>query len=102
MRKIGFWLILLTFLFQLGCSKDLENVDQGEIKVDKILYEGKFISSSRYSTSGDIRVIVSGGKEKLQFINFKTDGGPDLRIYVSNDTRASDFVEISKDVKNGN
>jgi hypothetical protein len=103
MKELKLFFLLSIVVFSLvGCSKDPETVDEGEVKVDKILYEGKFISSSRYTTSGDVRVILSDGKEKLQFLNFKTDGGPDLRIYLSDDNKATDFIEISKEVKNGN
>lgn len=36
------------------------------------------------------------------FENFKTDAGPDLRIYLAQDTRTTGFVELGRLEKTGN
>jgi hypothetical protein len=77
-----------------------------EVKTDfskqKKLAEATF-KSGAHSTSGSAFVYEdAAGLRSLVFENFKTDAGPDLRIYLSTDLKASSFVEISKKVENGN
>ena len=93
---------LFIVIFLLGsCQKELEDVNETIQESEKILYEGKFVGTSRYNTTGDIKIVLINEKVKLQFINFKTDAGPDLKIYASSDTKASSFTVLSNEVKNG-
>ena len=41
-------------------------------------------------------------KRTLVFTNFKTDGGPDLRIYLAENTDLRNFVELTKLNNSGN
>jgi hypothetical protein len=93
--------MLILFSALISCQKELEEVEETVGTVEKVLYEGKFVGSPRYNTSGDVKVVLINGKEKLQFINFKTDAGPDLKIYAATDIKAGNFVELSNQVKNG-
>lgn len=43
---------------------------------------------------GTAEVIKDGGKLALQLRDFQTDAGPDLRVYLSTDTGAADFVDL--------
>jgi Electron transfer DM13 len=36
-----------------------------------------------------------------QAVFLKSDAGPDLRIYIAEDTKTSNFIEISSKVENG-
>ncbi len=63
--------------------------------------EGNFMSNV-HPTSGSVKLYQKAGKYTLVFENFKTDSGPDLRIYLSEDKVASKYVEISNKVNVGN
>jgi hypothetical protein len=63
--------------------------------------QGTFVSNV-HATSGTVRVTETGGKRMLVFTNFKTDGGPDLRIYLAENTGLRNFIEVSKLEKSGN
>ena len=63
--------------------------------------EGNFMSNV-HPTSGSVKLYQKAGKYTLVFENFKTDSGPDLRIYLSEDKVASKYVEISNKVNSGN
>ena len=68
----------------------------------KLLLKGNFTNGG-HPTSGVASVYEDDmGVKTLVFENFKTDAGPDLRIYMATDKRASGFIEISKKVENGN
>ncbi|RDB02682.1 DM13 domain-containing protein [Runella aurantiaca] len=67
----------------------------------KLVAQGMFMSNV-HQTSGGVKLYQKGDKYSLVFNDFKTDSGPDLRIYLSEDRVASRFVEISKGVNLGN
>lgn len=55
--------------------------------------QGSF-QSAVHTTSGTVRVVTENNKRSLVFDNFKTDAGPDLRVYLATNTNATDFVEL--------
>ncbi|AWV98133.1 DM13 domain-containing protein [Arcticibacterium luteifluviistationis] len=99
---------LLSFIF-LSCNKTEINppeiITEEEIAMGndaiKVLYTGDFVDDA-HPTSGMVQVYEENGVKKLRFINFKTDSGPDLRVYLAENTKAQNFVEISNTVDNGN
>lgn len=66
----------------------------------KLVAQGMFMSNV-HPTSGGVKLYQKGDKYSLVFSNFKTDSGPDLRIYLSEDRVASRFIEIGKGVNLG-
>lgn len=65
---------------------------------------GDFVSSA-HPTSGTVKVLEDSKDKSIKYLvfeNFKTDAGPDLKVYLSEDTKATGFVEISKLDKTGN
>ncbi len=67
----------------------------------KLLFEGAFVSNA-HTTSGTAKVFEnSKGVKTLTFENLKSDAGPDLRVYLAEDKAITNFIEISKAVKNG-
>lgn len=47
-----------------------------------------------HEVSGEALIVNSGDKRFLRFENLKTINGPDLRIYLSADLDAKDFVDL--------
>ena len=104
MKKI----IIYTFgilLLMTACQKDpLENLnDPIDIApTDTVLLTANFTNGA-HPTSGKVQLIKDQNNNKsLVFENFKTDSGPDLRIYLAKDKNASQFVEIASTVNTGN
>ena len=67
----------------------------------KLVSQGDFMSNV-HPTSGMVKVYEKEGKRTLVFENFKSDTGPDLRIYLSEDKTNTNFTEIAKLTKTGN
>ncbi|MCU0341762.1 MAG: DM13 domain-containing protein [Spirosomaceae bacterium] len=67
----------------------------------KLLSQGTFMGSGRYNASGSVKLYEKDGKRTLLFENFKVDNGPDLRLYLSEDKVASNFVEVSSKLNSG-
>ncbi len=59
-----------------------------------IIATGNF-TSGVHTTSGIAKVYNDGGTKRLWLENFKTDNGPDLKVYLAKDINASTFINIS-------
>lgn len=63
-----------------------------------LLLQGTF-TSGVHPTSGMVKVYEDKNKNRtLVFENFKTDGGPDLRVYLAEDKAITNFIQITDKV----
>ena len=113
------WLAVVLTLGMLACQKTEElqpvsssnasnsgtainkPIDQIDATGQKLMAQGDFMSNA-HTTSGNVKVYEKDGKRTLVFDSFKTDAGPDLRIYLSEDKAVSKFIEVSNKVNVGN
>jgi len=58
-----------------------------------ILSQGRLIPSA-HEVEGQALIIESDGKKYLRFENLDTINGPDLKIYLSANLKAKDFVDL--------
>lgn len=69
-----------------------------DLQNQNIILQGTF-TSGVHSTSGKVFVYEDKNKNySLVFENFKTDAGPDLRIYLAEDKVLSNFTQITDKV----
>jgi hypothetical protein len=89
-------LVLATTLAMTACSKKATTppaVVPVVMQTDSLLATGNF-SSNAHTTSGNVKICKGTSGNYIAFSNFKTDAGPDLRVYLSKNTNASDFIEL--------
>lgn len=58
-----------------------------------LISQGSF-SSNAHPTSGAIKLYKQSGQKILVFENFKTDSGPDLKVYLSKTTNNVDVITL--------
>lgn len=93
MKSFIFSLAIL-FVLLSSCGKNtpesaVENLPTGTVVVD-----GNFVSNG-HPTSGTAKIIVdASGKKFLVFENFRSDNGPDLRVWLSPNNNGSPYQEI--------
>jgi Electron transfer DM13 len=104
MKNVIFLLFTLS-IFAFSCKKEtIDTIDTPVVinPTDKELSKGTFTSGA-HTTTGTVKIIEKADMKKyLVFENLVSDAGPDLRIYLSKDKTASNFTELTADVKNGN
>jgi Electron transfer DM13 len=105
MKKLSICLTIVLFnMLMISCSKEEEIVAVPTTEVATgltALFQGTFAGAS-HPTSGTVKLSKdAAGKKFLVFENFKTDAGPDLRIYLSDDLKATNFTEITNKVASG-
>jgi hypothetical protein len=60
-----------------------------------VIRTGGFLSNV-HPTSGTVRYVTDNGRRYLVFENFRTDNGPDLRVYLSRAADLNDAQEVGK------
>jgi hypothetical protein len=92
-------LILIIFIICvqfIACKKKGKNLNENfDTNEASLISQSKF-SSNAHSTSGCIKLFSKNGAKNLVFEGFKTDYGPDLRVYLSKSKGNSNFVEVGK------
>lgn len=106
MKKI---IIASFLLLSLGACKQYAEPAQvtqavpANIAAEKPTTTGAFVSGA-HTTSGTVNVVIDSkdpSKKYLVFDGFKTDAGPDLRVYLAEDTKSTNFTEVTSVVTNG-
>ncbi len=96
-------ILLLTLLTMgmLSCNKELKEGDNNIPTNLTIITQGSF-SGAAHPTSGIVKLAKDpAGKKYLVFENFKTDPGPDIRIWIAEDKTDKSYTELSKTVFTG-
>lgn len=66
-----------------------------------LILQGTF-KNGVHTTSGTAKLYKKGTTYTLVFDSFKTDSGPDLRIYLAEDNNAKNFIELTELKNTGN
>ena len=95
-----FLLLFLLIISFASCKKDeitLPAVATTPITTDlasaKTIASGNFISGV-HTTSGMASWLNTSTKQVLYLKQFKTDAGPDLKVYLSKDLAGSSFISL--------
>jgi hypothetical protein len=101
MKNLAKYVIALAFLGIVAACGKQETVNEVITPSLTTIFQGTFVDGA-HPTSGSVKLAKdAAGKKYLVFENFKTDSGPDLRVYLSEDSKASNFSEIASKVNNG-
>ena len=90
MKRIVLLLFMSLLLFNCSQEKD-EPFFVEVIKETASSFKGTFISGA-HPTSG--QVLVDTNKTKISLVNFKTDPGPKLLVYLTTSVGSSDYVSL--------
>ncbi len=89
--SIALFSCLLIFC---SCAKNTPDAAQETLPDGMQVSAGSFISNA-HPTSGTAKVVTNAdGKRFLVFENFKSDNGPDLRVWLSPNTSGTPRVEL--------
>ena len=95
MAKLTLLLQVALVLFFISCKKENTSGNANEsLPTGTTLVTGSFVSGV-HTSSGTVKVIKdASGKFYLVFENFKTDSGPDLRIWLSPNNTGNPYQEV--------
>ncbi len=120
MKKI--LVLFFVLAFQISCSKEetepkttvvdpivtdpketTPTAGTFDTKDQTLLIKGSMAGSGSYSVSGDVKIYEDKNKKQtLVFENLKSSSGPDLKIYLADDNKASGFIVLNEKVVAGN
>lgn len=114
MKIILYGTLLAALVWLTGCSSTEEEAVVEPVTMtpggsaaafdttgQRLVSMGMFMNNV-HPTSGTVRVYERNGVRTLVFSNFRTDPGPDLRIYVAENTSLRNFAEVSRLNQSGN
>ena len=90
-------IVFCSLILVLSCTKSNDSATTpgtDTVPGGSLIATGNF-TSGVHSTSGTAKVYNDGGTKRLRLENFKTDNGPDLKVYLSKDINAATFINIS-------
>ncbi len=93
MKKLSIIFLLLVLLSNSCKTKETLLDEMLDKSNATILFKGNF-QNAVHPTSGIAKIITQDSKKLLVFENFRTDPGPDLRVYLATSTSPTDFIEI--------
>lgn len=77
---------------EMPSSENLESLENMNV-----LYTGSFIGAdSFHKVKGEVKIISIDGKNYLRLENFESTNGPDLKVYLSNDLEAKDYISLGE------
>jgi hypothetical protein len=90
-------LVLYSFLLLAftSCDKAAEVVNETPTTGGTLLHTASFASAA-HPTSGTLKVYEKDNNRIYSFENFKSDNGPDLKVYLSEDTKDKNGLDIGK------
>lgn len=85
----------LFVLIAVSCSKTpTERLDE-RVSPDGVLkYTGSFIDYDNEKVSGQARVYLINNKYVLKLMNFSSTNGPDLKVYLSKESKPSSHISL--------
>jgi len=89
-------LFTLIICFSLSSCKKSETpaASNDSLPAGTTLVSGNFVSNA-HPSSGTVKIISdAAGKKHLVFENFKTDNGPDLRVWLSPNNTANPYQQV--------
>ena len=94
MKKFISVAVVASVLFITGCSKSPDNITETLPTAATTISSGIF-NSNAHTTSGTVKVVTeASGKKFLVFENFRTDNGPDLKVWLSPGTSGSPYQDL--------
>lgn len=52
------------------------------------------VDTPLHPASGSVRIVKTGNETIVRYENYKTINGPDVRVYLANDLKATDFIDL--------
>ncbi len=99
--KIALIVLLAVFLavFYYGVSPLWRTVmleDSAPASASTIVSAQPIVATKAHPASGTVSVLKSETETVLRYENFKTINGPDLKVYLSTDLKASEFINLGE------
>lgn len=102
MKRLWWFVIVLVILLPIGWYlasplfvDNMVSEENPNSNLSSIISQNTFFGAdSFHQVNGDLVVLSSADVTYLRFENFESTNGPDLKVYLSNDLEAKDYVSF--------
>ena len=98
MKKI---FLVFVVLFSISCSKDDDSTPTAPVDdsfdpmgMDIMLLKQGTLTGVGHTVSGTVKIYDDAGKKVLVLDPFSSQNGPDLKVYLSTDQNATQYVNL--------
>lgn len=95
MLRLIMFLCFITFLF--SCQKEDNTTDipvNDMVPMGDMILAGTFSGTPGHTVKGTIKVFEKDGIKEIRLEGFSATNGPDLKIYLSKELSASNFISL--------
>ena len=98
--RILFFLSIVLLVTSCTKKEDQNNIPEyinisfAPTDQDTLMAQGTFSGFNLRSASGNLKVYKDANRQVLRFENFKCENGPDLKVYLSQDSSLTNFIII--------
>lgn len=81
----------------IATDRQTENEEITVVSAGKDMAEVKrtpVVDTPSHPANGFVRVVRNGDETIIRYEEYKTINGPDVRVYLANDLKASDYVDL--------
>ena len=103
LQNLSYLVAFLSIAFcTIRCSKTSTETLNEMVSPEAVTkYSGVFMGRQNQSVSGEALIVLENGKYALKLMNFKSDNGPDLKVYLSKESTPSSHISLG-DLKSTN
>lgn len=88
-------IVLLGGLLLSSCRKaSTDTLNEMVADSSMAKYAAIFSGADNQQVSGEAKIYLVNGKYQLKLENFRTDNGPDLKVYLSKKDRPNEFISL--------
>ena len=100
MKKNLFFGLVMSVIIFASCSKKTTTPDpvvsDNDTSASNLSYTGIFTSVGGESVTGSSDIYNNDGKNTLVLNNFSASAGPDLHVYLSQESTPIHFIDLGK------
>lgn len=103
LQKLSIVLVAaIFFLCSTGCKKASTETLNEMVNTGAVLkYSGNFMGQGGQTVSGEAKIFLEGTRYFLMLTGFKSDNGPDLKVYLSKGVAPLEQISLG-DLKSTN
>ena len=89
------WYLASPLFFDKVVNEDIIEASPNDNSQATLISQGSFMNADGFhKTKGTVKIVEKESKRYVVFEDFEATNGPDLKVYLSNDKEASDYISL--------
>ena len=94
--SVGWYLASPLFIDKV-VNEDVIKTGAQQDSQTMLISQGSFVDADGFhKTKGTVKIVEKEGKKYVVLEDFEATNGPDLKVYLSDDTKASNYISLGE------